>query len=60
MKRLIALFLCAVLVLSLAACARGASALDITKEISESFAFNTARSIPMLTANGMNFIFRPK
>ena len=39
MKKLIALFLCAVLMFSLAACDRGASALDITEKVSESFAF---------------------
>lgn len=39
MKRLLAIFLCAVFALSLAACARGESALDITLRISENFTF---------------------
>jgi len=39
MKKFISLLLCAVLLFSLAACAHGAGALDITEKVKENFAF---------------------
>ena len=39
MKKLISLLLCAVFVLSLAACARGVGALEITEKVKEKFSF---------------------
>ena len=60
MKRLIALFLCAVLALSLAACARGASALDITKKISESFAFKYGAVYSDAYGEWNEFYFSPE
>ena len=60
MKKLIALFLCAVFALSFAACARGASALDITEMVSAGFAFKYGAVYSDAYGEWNEFYFSPE